>query len=236
MEDTLAVTDHLRERFGQDRVYLVGQSWGTTLGVLAVQRAPERYAAFVGVGQMVSQRATDEIFYEDTLEWAEATGQDGLAAELRAIGPPPYDDPLHYETALSHEMELYPYDHAPNSEGAGQMSENLLVPEYSLTEQVRLLSGTVDTFAVLYPQLQDIDFRETATSLEVPVFFVQGAHEAPGRAELFDEWYPVVEAPAKDVVVLGTSGHRPMFEQPDEFVAYLTDVVVPATAAGAPSP
>ena len=39
VSDTLAVTDHLRERFGQDRIYLVGQSWGSTLGVLAVQAA-----------------------------------------------------------------------------------------------------------------------------------------------------------------------------------------------------
>jgi proline iminopeptidase len=138
--------------------------------------------------------------------------------------------PRHYETVLSHEMEMYPYDHSANSEGQGQMSENLFVPEYSLTEQVRVLSGTIDTFAALYPQLQDIDFRRTATDFEVPVFFVQGAHEAPGRAELFDEWYPRVRAPVKDLVVLDTSGHRPLFEQPDEFVDYLTDVVLPRTS------
>lgn len=226
VQDTLAVTDHLRRRFDQDRIYLVGQSWGTTLGVLAVQAAPERYRAFVGVGQMVSQRATDRIFYDDTLAWAERTGREDLAAQLRETGPPPYDDPRHYEAALSHEQQLYPYDHGPNSEGAGQMSENLLVPEYSLTEQVRVLAGTLDTFAALYPRLQDVDFRESATRFEVPVFFVQGAHEAPGRADLFAEWYPMVEAPDKDRVVLATSGHRPMFEQPEAFVDYLVDVVL----------
>ncbi len=231
--DTIAVTDIMRDRFQQDRIYLVGQSWGSTLGVLAVQRAPERYAAFVGVGQMVSQRATDSIFYDDTLGWAEASGRDDLAATLREIGPPPYADPRHYETLLSHEGEIYPYDHASNSEGAGQMSENLLVPEYSLTEQVRLFSGTLDTFAALYPQLQDIDFRQTATALEVPVFFVQGAHEARGRAELFADWYPRINAPVKDQVVLQTSGHRPLFEQPDAFVTYLSDVVLARTVTAA---
>ena len=229
--DTLVVTDYLRERFAQDRIYLVGQSWGSTLGVLAVQQAPERYRAFVGVGQMVSQRATDQIYYTDTIDWASRTGREGLVASLEEIGPPPYEDPRHYETVLSHEMQMYPYDHSPNSEGQGQMSENLLVPEYSLTEQVRVLAGTLDTFAALYPQLQDIDFRDDATSFEIPVFFVQGAHEAPGRAEVFDDWYPRVEAPDKDLVVLETSGHRPLFEQPEEFVRYLSDTVVPRTTS-----
>ncbi len=233
--DTLAVTDYLRARFDQDRVYLVGQSWGTTLGVLAARAAPDRYQAFVGVGQMVSPLATDRIFYDDTLAWAEETGQDDLAAQLRKIGEPPYDDPRDYETALSHEMEMYPYDHSANSEGAGQMSENLFVSEYSFTEQVRVLAGTLDTFAALYPQVQGIDFRETATDFDIPVFFVQGAHEAPGRADLFEEWYPLIEAPAKDLVVLDTSGHRPLFEQPDEFVDYLTHVVVPRATDANPS-
>lgn len=227
LDDTLAVTDYLRERFDQERIYLVGQSWGSTLGVLAVQAAPQRYRAFVGVGQMVSQLATDRIFYHDTLSWAEQTGKDDLVAELHDIGPPPYSDPGDYETTLSHEMEMYPYDHSHNSEGRGQMSENLLVDEYSLTEQVRVLAGTLDTFATLYPQLQDVDFRETATSFEVPMFFVQGAHEAPGRADVFAEWYPLVDAPTKDRVVFATSGHRPLFEQPPEFVDYLIETVIP---------
>ena len=88
----------------------------------------------------------------------------------------------------------------------------------------------MDTFSVLYPQLQDIDFRETATDLEIPMFFVQGALEADGRADVFADWYPMVDAPIKDLVVLDTSGHRPLFEQPDEFVEYMTNTVLARTA------
>ena len=234
IDDTLAVTDYLRDRFDQDRIYLLGQSWGSTLGVLAVQAQPEHYRAFIGTGQMVSQVETDRQFYDDTLAWARDTGRDGLADTLTDIGPPPYDDILDYETALSYEHDVYPYDHTGNSEGEGQMSENLLVEEYSLLEQLHVLAAFLDSFSLLYPQLQEIDFRTTATELDVPVFFVQGAHEADGRADLFDEWYPTVEAPQKDLTVLATSGHRPLFEQPDEFVDYMVDTVLARTAPGVP--
>ncbi len=88
----------------------------------------------------------------------------------------------------------------------------------------------MDTFTALYPQLQGIDFRTQATRLEVPVFFVQGAHEARGRAEPFAEWYRALRAPTKDLTVLATSGHRPLFEQPDEFVDYMDDTVLAQTA------
>jgi pimeloyl-ACP methyl ester carboxylesterase/phage tail protein X len=230
VDDTIAVTNHLRDRFGQDRIYLLGQSWGSTLGVLAVQQHPELYTALIGTGQMVSQFATDTIFYNDTLEWAQATGDNGLVADLVAIGPPPYDRMLDYETALSSEHEIYPYDHSANSEGEGGFSENFFVSEYTLTEQVHLLGAFMDTFSVMYPQLQDIDFRQTATEFEIPVFFVQGAHEADGRADVFTDWYPMINAPIKDVVVLDTSGHRPLFEQPDEFTDYMVAVVLGQTS------
>jgi pimeloyl-ACP methyl ester carboxylesterase len=229
VRDTIAVTDHLRERFGQDQIYLLGQSWGSTLGVLAAQESPERYRALIGVGQMVSQLATDQIFYDDTLAWAKTNADDGLVDELERIGPPPYDAMFPYETALSYEHEVYPYDHSPNSEGEGGFSENFLVPEYTLLEKTHLLGAFMDTFAALYPQLQDIDFRDTATEFDIPVFFVQGAHEADGRAEPFEAWFPMIDAPDKDVTVLATSGHRPLFEQPDEFVDYMVDTVLART-------
>jgi pimeloyl-ACP methyl ester carboxylesterase len=186
--------------------------------------------AFIGTGQMVSQLETDTIFYNDTLAWARTTGDTGLVDDLVAIGPPPYTRMLDYETALSSEHDVYPYDHSANSEGEGGFSENFLVPEYTLTEQVHLLGAFMDTFSVVYPQLQDIDFRRTATDFEIPMFFVQGAHEADGRADVFSVWYPMIDAPIKDVVALDTSGHRPLFEQPDEFTDYMVDVVLARTS------
>jgi len=67
VSDTLEVTNYLRERFGKEKIYLVGNSWGTILGVLAVREDPDLFHAFIGAGQMVSVRETDIMFYEDTL-------------------------------------------------------------------------------------------------------------------------------------------------------------------------
>ena len=62
VSDTIELTNYLRDRVDKDDIYLLGQSWGTTLGVLAVQERPDLYRAFVGAVQMVSQLATDRIF------------------------------------------------------------------------------------------------------------------------------------------------------------------------------
>jgi len=227
--DAVEVTNYLRDRFGQDKVYLVGQSWGTFLGVLAVQQRPELFHAFVGAGQMVSPLATDEVFYRDTLAWARENGNADLVDTLTRSGPPPYTNMLEYEPALSYEQEVYPYDHSGNAEGSGQMSENLLVEEYALLDQVHVLGAFMDVFSVLYPQIQDIDFRTQATKLDVPVYLAQGRHEAPGRALPAREWFQLLDAPRKKLVEFDTSGHRPLWEQPALFHDLMTNTVLAET-------
>ena len=129
-------------------------------------------------------------------------------------------------------MDVYPYDHSANAEGAGQMSENLLVEEYTLLEQVHVLGAFMDVFAALYPQLQDVDLREQVTSLDVPVYLAQGRHEAPARDDLARAWFDALEAPTKRLVVFDTSGHRPLWEQPAEFHSLMRDVATQTTPTG----
>jgi pimeloyl-ACP methyl ester carboxylesterase len=178
---------------------------------------------------MVSPRETDRIFYTDTLAWARRTDNTALVDTLTASGPPPYANILDYEPALTRIDAVYPYDHTPNAEGAGGNSENLFVGEYSLLEQVHNLPAWLDVFAVLYPQLQNIDFRTQARQLNVPVYLVQGRHELPGRATLADEWFQLLTAPKKQLIVLDTAGHRSLFERPDLFNQVMTTTVLPQT-------
>ena len=62
--DTLAVTDYLRRRFGQDRIYLMGHSGGTFFGLQAAARAPERYRPYIGVAQMTNQLESELLAYD----------------------------------------------------------------------------------------------------------------------------------------------------------------------------
>ena len=231
VQDVITVTNHLRDRFGQDKIYLLGNSWGTLVGVLAAQQHPELFRAFVGAGQVVSIRETDQIFYADALAWARSTGRTGLAETLTANGPPPYSDVRDYEPVTLNEGEVNAYDHS-HAEGVGGFSESIFVREYSLLEQLHLGAAALDVLVAMCPGLQDIDFRVDVPRLQVPVYLVQGRYEARGRAELAEQWFAALSAPSKQLVVLATSGHRPLFEQPEQFVTVMTETVLAQTRPG----
>lgn len=220
--DTVELAQTLRDRFHQDRVYLVGNSYGTLIGVLAAQQRPDLFAAYVGTGQMVDVAETDRMFYADTLDWARRNGDDALTAALLSNGPPPYADFYPYEAALRHG---HAWHDDPAFDPSGEMPANLFVAEYDLVQKVRALPATADTFAVLYPQLQELDLLTRAAQLQVPVYVVSGEFEARGRIGPAREWFDALAAPDKQWIELPRSGHRPHFEQPDAFAAVLRTVL-----------
>jgi len=73
--DTIELSEYLGERFAEENIYLLGELWGATLGVLAVQERPDLFHAYIGSGQMVSQRETDRIIWRDLLAYADSHGQ-----------------------------------------------------------------------------------------------------------------------------------------------------------------
>lgn len=220
--DTIEVTQYLRARFGVEKVYLVGQSWGSLLAVLAAKQRPDLYHAVVGVGQMVNLRETDVTFWHDTLAWAERTGKTKLAATLRANGPPPYADITKYEPVVAHE---HTWNRYPTLDTSHEMPGALMVPEYSLIDKLNAFRGFLDTAHYLYPQLQDLDLRYDAARLAVPYFLVLGEHEARGRAEPADAYFEALAAPYKEQYVVAGAGHRANFDSPARFAGIMLSVV-----------
>ena len=226
VSDTIEVSEYLRTRFGQSRVYLVGSSWGTILGVLTAQQRPDLFHAYVGTGQMVDPAETDKLMYAESLAYAARVGDSGFAERLQAIGSPPYTDMLNYPIALSANPDWDNYTPAADHDNRSNYPASLLVPEYTLTEQVRSMAAMMDTFALMYPQLQEVDFRRDVTRLDVPVYLVEAAHEAPGRAVLARQWYSALSAPSKHVIGFEHSGHNPNLDEPARFAALMADVVL----------
>jgi pimeloyl-ACP methyl ester carboxylesterase len=77
--------------------------------------------------------------------------------------------------------------------------------------------------------LQDIDLRTQVTSLDVPVYLVQGGHETPARAGPAAQWFRLRQAPTKQLITFPDAGHRALFQQPERFYQVMAETVLPQT-------
>jgi proline iminopeptidase len=234
--DTIEVTNYLRQRFDEDKIYLLGGSWGTTLAVLAAQQRPNLYHAIIGSGQMVSQSETDRRLYQDVLAYAVRTGNEALAAQMRAFGEPPYADLYAYAFVMGQYEKLYkPYTPPQTFLDKGRTTSlgpwNVLGSEYNFVEKVNVFRGFLDTAAILYPQLQSIDFRQDVPRLHVPLYVLDGAAELDARRDLALEWFAQVDAPIKRLFTFDNAAHAPAFEHFEAFTDIMTETILPETYA-----
>lgn len=232
--DTIDVTNYLRRRFDEEKIYLLGESWGTTLAVLAAQQRPDLYHAIIGSGQMVSQTETDRRLYDDVLDYAERTGDTALAEQMRDYGQPPYQDMYAYAFVMGYYHVLYkPYTPPATYLAKGRAANlgpwNVLGSEYNLVEKVNVFRGFLDTAFVVYPQLKDIDFRQDVPRLEVPIYVLDGAAELSARRDLALEWLGMLDAPIKRIYTFENAAHAPAFEHFEAFTGIMTETILPET-------
>ncbi len=233
--DLIELTEMLRTRFDEEKIYLVGHSWGTIIGVQAAQQRPDLFHAYVGTAQMVDVLETDQIIYDMMMDHSRQTGDTGFVQTLESQGPPPYfgKSPIGpYSTLFGREYAVYEVPNIKN-EAFRQDGDILLLmlkqPEYGWLDRVYYLLGLMNTFNEVYPQLQEMDFRQDATVFELPVYIVQGRNDMNNPAQVPEEYFSLVSAPHKELIFFEESGHGMIWEEAEKFHDLMNKVVLDVT-------
>lgn len=217
VSDALELTHYLRERFGQARIYLMGHSGGTFIGIQAAARAPELYHAYVGVAQMSHQLESERLAHAYMLQRFRDEGNTRMARRLEAapIGdqaplPDAYQkvrDVAMHELGIGTTRDM-------TSIVTGLLLRSLLTREYTLREKVNLWRGKFFSGRRLWNSQLSTDLATTVTRLEVPVYFFHGAHDYTVSYPLARAYFERLEAPVKGFYTFTQSAHSPMFEEP----------------------
>ena len=216
--DTLAVTDDLRERFGQDRVYLLGHSGGSFIGIHAAARSPERYHAYIGVAQMSAQLRSEKLAYDYMLEQFRARRDAAMVRRLEAAPvtlaggtPPAY---LALRDVAMHQLGIGT-THEMRSIVTGLILPSLAYPGYTPREKVNLWRAKRRAgVSALWADMLATDLAERVPELAVPVYFLHGVHDYTCSYPLARAYLAGLRAPLKGFYSFQDSAHSPMFEEP----------------------
>ena len=217
VDETIALTRYLCRTLGKRKVYLAGFSWGSLVGVLAVDRAPELYHAYIGISQLVDVPRSDALLYSAAVAQAERVGRVEVARQLRVIGPPPYStrrDKRHVKTLTKN---LQP--HLPLAMTTARFVRlGLQSPYYSLADDVRLIRGLQFSDAHLHDDVSAHDLAREVPTIPVPVVFLAGRHDTVLSAPLAETYFHALSAPrGKRFVWFEHSDHVLHLEERERF-------------------
>ncbi len=231
LQDANELTQILKERFGQEKIYLLGHSWGTVLGMHMVKQFPDKYYAFIGVGQVVDVIENEQLAYDWALNKAHEEQNIKAIRALTFIGRP--DDNGRYPRSgdFGYDITLHWVSFFGGSlwgKHGSQEIENWLLTteEYKGIWGKKLEKGWNFSTALFYDKnFWFLDFRQSVIDVKCPVYFLMGVHDYETPVELVEDYFNILKAPSKEIVWFDNSAHFPFYEEPDKFNSVMVDTV-----------
>lgn len=218
LNDTIELTNYFRKEFKHEKIYIVGHSWGSILGLLAINNHPELYHHYFGVSQVLSMSKVEELSYRLILEKARKHNHQKAIIQLTEMGKPPWTS-LKYNRVHQKYLEIFK---------SGISRDGILLKtfvkkmfkssEYTLLDMIRFIRGQYFSNKNLMDEVRSLDLSEMIRNVKVPITLMMGRHDLSTPAEPTKIWFDSLQAEEKEWVWFEHSAHSPLFEENEKFI------------------
>lgn len=224
LSDLDELVDYLRDRMGQDKITIMGHSWGTVLGSEYVRMHSSKTAAYIGVGQAVDMPGGETLVRETTILRAEYKGKKKDIKRLNAL----YDIFSTEETNMKNFMKIRSLtSRYLTCQGAmpgwKMIWTGITSPDMTSRDfrwQMLAMINRKKYFDLQAPLRSDLfTFNLYAFDMEyeLPMFFISGDGDWITPYPLVRKYAKSVKAPRKEMVLIENTGHNPYLDNPEAF-------------------
>jgi proline iminopeptidase len=224
-DDAIELIEQLRSRLGKRKVFVLGHSFGSAVGLAVAQKRPELLYAYIGMGQLIDFRENERVGMARTMELARKRGDDDAVRAIAALTPYPDSGPFTIDKADGWRKWANKYGSL-----AGQRSDanfyfdsTKLSPLYTPQDRVDWGTGSAFTVTTLWPRLADVSFS-SLHKMNVPVVLLLGRYDSTTPSTIAAKWFGQLSAPSKTLCWFENSGHLPMIEEQGRTFAALLSV------------
>jgi len=214
--DAHELTQILKERFKQERIYLAGFSWGSVIGLHLADRYPEDYVAYIGISQVIDLKRGMQLSREWLKEQARKNGDgrtlhilDQIENRDTTIGRTDLD------FFLAQFEQLNKYGGSIYAREVEEQIEKVLTM-YDDYQGYDWMGGFAYSASRLDADLFAIDLTGIQ-ELKIPAYFITGRHDRNVPTEIIAEYVTRLKAPKKEIVWFENSGHEPLEEEARRF-------------------
>lgn len=220
VEDLVAMTDYISERLGKEKVILIGHSYGTYIGMQAAHKAPEKYEAYIGIGQMSNQVDSEVEALNYSINQAQNAGNIDDISDLNGL-----------TEKIQNGDTFVPRNYIAKYGGSVRLIDNpdgdnlgiLLSSEYNLLDLIRYNFGISNSQNVLLEDILKEPLPTIVTRLDLPVYFVMGEYDYMTTSKEAKKYFDMIEAKQKEFISFEQSAHYPQFEEKEKFFEWMSD-------------
>ena len=227
VEDTRVMTEYLMQKFGKQKIYLMGHSWGSYLGVKVAERYPEFYHAYIGIGQVTNQRLSEQLAYDYMLNHAREIDDKKAVEVFEQIdkNAASFPDNAYLMGARSAYMNKYGVGVVHENASMGKLIWDVFMFKgYTFSEKLKYPQGNLFALENVFPYVLEDNLFESSSVFSLPIYVVHGAYDYQVSHQLAQQWMDSVDAPEKAFYSFGNSAHSPNMEESENFIAVVKHI------------
>jgi pimeloyl-ACP methyl ester carboxylesterase len=227
VEDTRQMTEYLKQRFNQEKIFLMGQSWGSLLGIKTVEKYPENYLAFIGIGQVSNFLESEKLAFNFMLQHALEINDKSAIRTLKKVDINSPDFPQYaWFITRTKLMNKYGFGFMREMPSTFNMIKSLLFfKHYTISEKINWLRS--QSFSSKLAQtFYKVNFFESSTTFKVPIYIIHGKYDYITSYALAREYFEVIEAPQKGFFTFENSAHAPHWEEREKFIQIVRNIAL----------
>ncbi len=218
INDTVFVTNYLRDRFGQEKIYIMGHSFGTYIALNTVDRYPEYYMAYLAMSQICDQHQSELLAYDYMRNYYEEHGKSSLAYKFDEYKiHESEDDYRRYTNSGLRDKAMHELGVGTTSDMDNVITDlffpSLRIKAYTPLERVNIWRGKAASgkFSV-HNESSLFNAFEAVPSIEIPIYFFAGENDMTCCTVLQKEYYLFITAPEKEFFLYEGCAHSPIYE------------------------
>jgi len=215
VQDAQEVTNYIKEKLGKEKIYIIGYSWGSRIGIRLSARHPEDFYALISLGQVVSPMKDHVVTFNRVMAKAQEQDNERDITRLEMLGEPPYTE--HKDYTILREMAQQ-YDGGTDFGYLKLAWLGLQSSEYRLRDYPLYIAGYLKGLNAMWEESIEFDAFAEVQTLKLPVYFLIGSEDLFTPVELVREYYEYLDAPmGKELIVFEHSAHAPFMSEPEKF-------------------
>jgi pimeloyl-ACP methyl ester carboxylesterase len=223
LHDSIEVVVFLKKEFQKEKIFLLGHSWGSILGMLAINKHPEHFYHYFGISQVVNMKKSEELSYELLLEEARNQKNDKAIEKLMEIGKPPWSN-LNHDRIHQKYLDVLRGGISHDGKLVKDIAIKLLKSkEYNLFDVINYLKGQLFSVKTMLGELRKFEMENIIFKVEVPVTFIMGKYDLTVPHLPTQEFFHQLQAPSKEWIIFEESAHSPNYEEIDHFNSIILD-------------
>lgn len=229
-EDVLALVKVLKTKYGNDsRFFLMGHSWGGTLGLATLLKNQDDFLGWINVDGMHDPKDSYQEYKVELKKKAEeqiALGNsikywNDVITLVQNVAPTYNDEDFGKLNRESHNAEDIMVDdhiiYKPKFDGASDDAYNLMTLLWN-TYTIQKILGDKGLFST-------VSYTDRLHEIKIPSLVLWGKHDLIVPTSNSQEAYDKLGSQEKEIFIFNKSAHSPMFNEPALFSKKVIDFI-----------